>query len=162
MDFYELPNGEMQGFDDPSQVPEGATKSTQEQFAKRAMTPVLTLEQAQADQISTLQQECAEAIVSGFASSALGSVYQYPSSLTDQQNQNTVANCASGGLLWCSNGSTWELTDHTQPQAQAVIASFAAWLNACQGQLATLTQQVSAQTTAIAALAIAWTNPAQS
>lgn len=120
------------------------------------------LVQAQAVQNAVLQQGCATAIVSGFASKALGSVYQYPSTLTDQQNQSTVANSESGGMLWCSNGATWGLVTHTQAQAQEVVASFAAWLNACQQQLVTLTDQVKASATPDAVQAIVWIAPAHS
>jgi hypothetical protein len=160
MDFYKLSNGEIAGYDDSALVPADAVAITAEQFSAIATDSVLTLAAAQGDQIATLQEECAAAIVSGFSSTALGTVYQYPSTLTDQQNQNTVANCASGGQLWCSNGSTWGLTAHTQPEAQAVVASFAAWLNACQSQLVALVAKVSSATTNENVDAIVWESPA--
>ncbi|KUZ78312.1 hypothetical protein [Burkholderia ubonensis] len=114
---------------------------------------------AQAVQATSLYQLCANAIASGFTSSALGSAYSYPSTITDQTNQNSVANCSSGGLLWCASGGVWAFKAHTQAQAQAVVAAFAAWLNKCQSQLVTLTGQVNAATSVSAVQAIAWANP---
>ncbi|KVP84563.1 hypothetical protein WJ95_20605 [Burkholderia ubonensis] len=117
------------------------------------------LAQAQSAQVASLYQSCTNAIASGFTSSALGSAYTYPSTLTDQTNQNTVANCSSGGVLWCATGGAWAFKAHTQAQAQAVVAAFAAWLNKCQSQLVTLTGQINAATSVSAVEAIAWTNP---
>lgn len=116
---------------------------------------------AQDSQNATLRSACAAAIMSGFSSNALGEVHGYPSALTDQINQNAIAQCASGGLLWCATGATWALVPHTQAQAQAVIASFAVWLNKCQQQLATLSDQINAASSVDAVAAITWTDPAQ-
>ncbi|MDN7998037.1 hypothetical protein QZN00_12855 [Burkholderia multivorans] len=117
------------------------------------------LAQAQAAQIARLSQACANAIVSGFTSDALGSAYTYPSTPTDQMNQATIAQSSSGGLLWCEAAGSWAMKSHTQAQAQAVVASFSAWLNKCQQQLVSLVAQVNAATTVSAVQAIAWTNP---
>lgn len=114
---------------------------------------------AQSAQVATLTQACANAIVSGFQSNALGAAYAYPSLVIDQSNQHTVAICASGGLLWCASGGGWSLRQHTQAQAQAVVASFSTWLNKCQSQLVTLSGQVNSATTIVAAQAITWVNP---
>ncbi|WP_261541689.1 hypothetical protein [Burkholderia multivorans] len=114
---------------------------------------------AQATQNAALNAACSTAIMSGFSSSALGSMYNYPSTLTDQTNQNTVAQCASGGLLWCETAGSWSFKQHTQSQAQAVVASFSAWLNKCQQQLVDLTNQVNAATSVSAVESIAWANP---
>ncbi|MCA8013297.1 DUF4376 domain-containing protein [Burkholderia vietnamiensis] len=118
------------------------------------------LASAQTLQNATLNAACAAAITSGFSSSALGSAYNYPSTLTDQANQNTLAQCASGGMLWCATGGAWSFKQHTQAQVQAVVASFSAWLNKCQQQLVAFTSQVGAATTVSAVESIAWTNPA--
>ncbi|RKP50501.1 hypothetical protein D7S89_05190 [Trinickia fusca] len=62
-------------------------------------------------------------------------------------------------MLWCESAGTWSFKQHTQAQAQAVVASFVTWLNKCQSQLVTLTYQVNSATTIPAAQAIAWVNP---
>lgn len=123
-------------------------------------TDAQLLATAQAAKISTLTAACGASIVSGFSSTALGSAYNYPSTLTDQANQTTLAQCASGGMLWCAAGGVWSFKQHSQAQVQAVVSSFSAWLNKCQQQLVALTSQVSAATTVSAVESIAWTNPA--
>lgn len=55
MKFYQLPDGEIAGFDDPTIAPEGTTEISAEQFAQIGATSVLTLAQAQAAQIAALQ-----------------------------------------------------------------------------------------------------------
>ncbi|KUZ66893.1 hypothetical protein WI36_24320 [Burkholderia ubonensis] len=122
-------------------------------------TDAQLLASAQAAQSVALNAACSAAIMSGFTSGALGSTYNYPSTLTDQANQNTVAQCATGGLLWCATGGAWSFKPHTQAQAQSVVSTFATWLNKCQQQLVSLTGQVNAATTVSAAQAIAWSNP---
>lgn len=114
---------------------------------------------AQAAQVAALRQSCANAIASGFSSTALGSVCNYPSTITDQSNQQTIAAKASGGSLWCESSGAWSFEAHTQAQAQAVVASFSTWLNECQAQLVTLRGQVDAATSVESVRAIAWTNP---
>lgn len=125
--------------------------------AKTAAELLLT---ALAQQTALLTAGCSAAIVAGFTSDSLGSGCNYPSTLTDQQNQNTVANCPTGGKLWCESNGTWSFVDHSQTQAEGVIASFAAWLNSCQSQLVDLTAQINAGTTIESVQAVAWTNPA--
>lgn len=147
-------------------IPRDCTAITDAQ-AEAIQNPPLTLAQAQVAQLATLTQDCQNAIMAGFTSSALGTAYSYPSALQDQTNQNTVAQSPSGGLLWCETGGTWSMNAHTQAQAQEVVASFANWLNTCQQQRVALAEQVTAITpstpNAVAAVqAIAWTNPAQS
>lgn len=137
----------------------GWTVSNNQLVAPVPPTSTQELEQARRSTVIGLTQECAKAIVSGFASSALGTARAYPSSLTDQVNQSTVAGCVSGGALWCESDGTWSLIPHTQAQAQAVVASFAAWLNKCQQQLASLVDQVSLAKAASDVHAITWMNP---
>ena len=118
-----------------------------------------TLAESQSTQIAVLRTACANAITGGFSSSALGSAYSYPSDPISQANMNTVAGSPSGGSLWCETGGVWTLKAHTQSQAQAVLAAFVSWLNACQTQLATLTAEVNAATTVSAVQAVVWVNP---
>ncbi|MEQ0775886.1 hypothetical protein ABLT15_26630 [Paraburkholderia tropica] len=124
-----------------------------------AKTDAELLADAQATQKSTLYASCAAAIVDGFTSDALGTSHNYPSAVTDQQNQNSVANSTAGGLLWCETGDVWSFSQHTQAQAQTVVSDFAVWLNACQSQLVTLSASVAAATTVAAVQAIVWANP---
>lgn len=127
--------------------------------APAAPTTSELLAAAQSAKTSALSVACQAAITAGFTSSALGSVYTYPSTLKDQANQNTAANGSGGGLLWCESGSTWALVAHTATQAQGVVTSFAAWLNSCQSQLVALISSVNAATTVAQVQAIAWANP---
>ncbi|KVE40086.1 DUF4376 domain-containing protein [Burkholderia sp. BDU5] len=122
-------------------------------------TAAQQLATAQAAQIATLTQACANAITSGFSSNALGLANSYPSTLTDQANQNAAAQCSTGGLLWCATGGTWSFKSHTRAQAQAVVASFVAWLNKCQQQLVTLTDKVNEATSVDAVESIVWVDP---
>jgi hypothetical protein len=74
----------------------------------------------------------------------------------DQSNQNTVANCSSGGLLWCAADEVWAFEQHTQEQAKVVVADFAQWLNTCQQKLLTLTRSISSSGTFEAIESICW------
>lgn len=127
-----------------------------------APTPAQLLTQAQSAQSAALYGACSSAITSGFTSNALGSACNYPSTLVDQANQNTVAACQAGGLLWCEEAGVWSFKEHTQSQAQAVVSSFTVWLNSCQQQLATLTAQIHAAPTIAAVASIAWMQPSNS
>ena len=122
-------------------------------------TSAQLLASAQAYQSAILTAACASSIVAGFTSSSLGSEYTYPSKVTDQANQVSIAASASGGLLWCATpGGTWALVQHTQEQAQAVQSSFSAWLNQCQQKLVTLNAQVAEAATPVSVSAVVWTN----
>jgi hypothetical protein len=165
MAYYQDPQGALHYLSDSdianggvSLLPAGCMPITEAQ-ADAIQNPPLTLAKAQATQIATLRQACATAIVSGFASAALGSTSTYPSAITDQANQQTMAGNANGGSLWCETGGAWSFKAHTQAQAQTVVSSFAAWLNACQAQLVTLTEQVTAATSVDAVKAVEWANP---
>jgi hypothetical protein len=60
--------------------------------------PGPTLAQAQATQTTLLNTSAQNAIVSGFTSSALGAVYTYPSTTTDQLNMNSCVNASNMAL----------------------------------------------------------------
>lgn len=162
MNFYQLPDGEVAGFDDPMQAPTGAVAITAEQFAAAALTRVLTLAQAQSDRTTALYGDCQSAITGGFSSSALGSAYTYPATSTDQSNQQAVAACSTGGLLYCADSTgAWALVQHTQAQAQQVVSDFVKWLNTCQQKLAELTKQVNAPDATVATVqAVTWASGA--
>lgn len=128
--------------------------------APSAPTAAQLLAERKEAKCSMLSAGCSSAIASGFASSALGPTYTYPSTLTDQSNQSTVAGCSSGGYLWCGTVGGWSLQLHTQAEAQAVLVDFIAWLNKCQRQLANLVAQVNAADTISDLQAITWQDPA--
>ncbi|WP_186248509.1 MULTISPECIES: hypothetical protein [unclassified Burkholderia] len=140
----------------------GYTVSNGALVAPAAPTAAQLLAQAQTMQNAVLYAACSGTITAGFSSSALGSTCSYPSTLVDQANQNTVAACPSGGMLWCEAVGSWSFKSHTQAQAQAVVASFAAWLNKCQQQLAALIDQVNAATTIQAVQSVVWSEPSGS
>ncbi|ONR50514.1 hypothetical protein A8E25_09900 [Burkholderia cenocepacia] len=140
----------------------GYTVSNGALVAPAAPTTAQLLAQAQTTQNAVLYAACSGTITSGFSSAALGSACNYPSTLVDQANQNTVAACQSGGMLWCETAGTWSFKAHTQAQAQGVVSSFAAWLNRCQQQLAALTERVNAETTIQAVQGIVWVAPSGS
>lgn len=127
--------------------------------APAAPTQAELLARARAEQSAALSQACSDAIASGFTSCALGSPYMYPSSLTDQTNQTTVASCSAGGYLWCALSGQWALAQHTQGEAQAVLASFALWLNKCQQQCASLIEQVNKGKSIVEIRTVSWVNP---
>ena len=116
----------------------------------------VTLSEAQAVQIASLSASCQAYLLAGFTSSALGSVHAYPSKLTDQQNQASVAASGAGGSLWCETGSVWGFVAHTDEQATQVVADWKTYLNAAQAKLQTLAASVNAATTVAAVQAISW------
>ncbi|AIO45468.1 hypothetical protein DM44_4776 [Burkholderia cepacia] len=157
--------------DAPDPLPAGEVECSAEQYANWqgcvlqkgsiVAAPEATLvAAARIAQTTALMAACASAIVSGFTSSALGAPHGYPSTMNDQANQKTIAQCASGGLLWCNSGGAWSFAQHTQTQADQVIADFAKWLNGCQSQLVALSEQVSQAETVATVQAVKWTNPA--
>ena len=120
------------------------------------------LPQAQARQIALLRSACQSAITGDFTSSALGSVYSYPSDANTQTNINSAAGNPSGGEIRCTltpTAPSWPLVAHTQSQAQTVLTALMAWVNGCQNQLDILIAQVNAATTVSEVRAITWTAP---
>lgn len=120
---------------------------------------------AQATQSATLNAACANAIVSGFTSSALGSVHTYPSKTTDQLNLTaSYASSLAPNLptdwatpFWCADSSgKWAWVNHTASQIQQVGSDGKAAVLAYQSQNAALQTQVNAATTVDAVAAIVW------
>jgi hypothetical protein len=152
-------------FDDT--LPIGAVECTEDVYrncveysiANGALVPLASsvlLSQAQAAQIAALSAACQSYLLAGFSSSALGSAHTYPSTLTDQQNQASVAAAGTGGNLWCESGTVWSLTAHTAVQATQVVSDWKTYLNAAQTRLQTLITSVNAAATVAAAQAISW------
>jgi hypothetical protein len=124
--------------------------------------PSPTLQQVQTNQSAVLTQACANAILSGFTSSALGSAYIYPCKSTDQQN--LAASVAKSQLVpsatfpfWCADSSgAWAMRNHTATQIQQVgIDAYASVLSA-QQKLTNLVAEVMAATSADAVQSIVW------
>jgi len=66
--------------------------------------PETSLTDAQSAQVAALSVACAEAIMSGFLSSALGAKYTYPSQAKDQTN---LASSVLSALLCVQDATTW-------------------------------------------------------
>ncbi len=125
-------------------------------IAPAAKTDAELLAEAKTNQIGILSAKCQAYLLAGFASSALGNAHMYPSQLTDQQNQASVAASGAGGSLWCETGSVWGFVAHTDAQATQVVADWKIYLNAAQTKLQTLAASVNAATTVAAVQAIGW------
>jgi len=128
-------------------------------------TDPLTLADYQSDQIATLYAACANAIVSGFQSSALGAAYTYPSqpndqsnlvgAVTDSMNPNNTSTWSCN--FWCADSSgVWAMRPHTASQIQQVLADGVALRESYSSKLDSLVSQVQAATDAPTVQAIVW------
>ncbi|ANM05217.1 hypothetical protein AMC78_CH03148 [Rhizobium phaseoli] len=116
-------------------------------------------------QIALLTSACAEAILSGYSSSALGDEHQYPSKVTDQIN---MMGSVTDSLLpdqpaewstpfWCADETgAWAFRAHSAAQIQAAGADGKAHVLICQTKLGQLSAQVMAAASAEAVAAIGW------
>jgi hypothetical protein len=149
-------------------VTEGTPTENAGVWTQTWVSAPVSLAQAQASQAQALNAACANAIISGFTSSALGSAYTYPSGVVDQQNltasvlASMLPNAAGAGWttpFWCATGTpaVWAWTNHTAAQIQQVGSDAKAAILALQSQNATLQAQVAAATTVDAVAAITWT-----
>ena len=118
---------------------------------------------AKADRIRALRFDCLHAITSGFTSSALGKVYTYGSSDTDQANLGHDAVDAQASddkwraPIWCSDAKgQWSLRDHDAKQVAAVFSDFRAMRAAAQSKLASLTERVNTAKSGDIVKAVAW------
>ncbi|MHB9021296.1 MAG: DUF4376 domain-containing protein [Halothiobacillus sp.] len=131
------------------------------------------LADAQKTQIETISRDCADTIYAGFTSSALGTVYTYPSKDLDQMN---LLGLQSASLdpsnpttwstkFWCADANgVWDLRVHTTAQIQQVFLDGVAYKLACIVQNKALATQVMAitDTTAVGIAsmqAIVWVKP---
>lgn len=133
--------------------------------APASPTNAQVLAAAQATQITVLSAACANAIVSGFTSNALGAAHTYPSKVTDQQN---LASSVLGSIMpnlpagwttpfWCADANgVWAFRDHSAAQIQQVgqDAKAAILTNMTKNQ--TLQAQVQAATSVVEVQAAAW------
>lgn len=120
---------------------------------------------AQSSQIALLSAACANAIISGFTSSALGSAYNYPSKVTDQQNlassvlASMMPNITSTWTtpFWCADTKgVWAFRDHTAAQIQQVGQDAKAAILANMTKNQSLAAQVQAATSVAAVEAVVW------
>ncbi|OOO27532.1 UNVERIFIED_ORG: hypothetical protein BTE55_18610 [Rhizobium sophorae] len=118
-----------------------------------------------AARIALLTAACAEAIISGYASAALGSEHQYPSKVTDQINMmGSVTDSLLPGQpvdwstpFWCADeAGAWAFRAHTAEQIQAAGADGKAHILTCQTKLGQLSAQVVVAASAEAVAAIGW------
>lgn len=125
-----------------------------------------SLDQAKSKKSELIRLACADAIASGFSSSALGGSRFYPSCDEDQRNlQSAVSAALAGGdatvvPLWCavdsSTGRVWELIDHDSRQIQSVNADWVAWRVQLQTKRVALESAIKGAETAEAIASIAW------
>ena len=120
---------------------------------------------ARNSKISSLTTSCANAITSGFTSSALGNVYTYPSQIVDQQNLS--ANVLSSFFpslpstwttpqMCMSSSGVWSYVNHTAAQIQQVGSDGKNAVLAALVHKQTLVNSVMAATTVAQVNAINW------
>ena len=127
--------------------------------------PAVALKLAIAEKVNLLSGDCSLAITSGFASSALGLPYTYPSALTDQSNligavsaSYDPTNSPSWAIkFWCMDANGfWDFHPHSASQIQKVLADGVAQREVYSAKLQGLVIQAQ-NVTAIADLAaITW------
>lgn len=151
------------------------TANVGDSYAGGVFTPpaapvvVKTLAELQTEKSAELRIACYAEITGGFASSALGSAYTYPSKNTDDHPDqlnlassvlaSTLPNLPSGWTtkFWCADSSgSWAMRDHTAAQIQQVGIDGKAHVELCQTKLDTLTSQVMSATTKADVQAIVW------
>lgn len=120
---------------------------------------------AQTAQLARLSDACRAAILSGFTSSALGTVHSYPSNPTDQTNlagsvlASLLPDLAAGWTtpFWCADSAgAWMFAEHTAAQIQQAGSDGKAMVVAAQTKLAGLNAEVAAASTVAAVQAIVW------
>ncbi|MBA9854499.1 hypothetical protein DEE91_01135 [Ralstonia pickettii] len=135
---------------------------TLQPHSSSAPASVQPLAAARAAQINKINAACAAALVSGFPSSALGTVRNYPSQDTDQRNLQSAVSAAVGAAttwatpIWCANSDVWSLAPHSAAQVQQVNTDWLAFRVAAQQKYADLVSQINAATSVSDVLTITW------
>jgi hypothetical protein len=160
MNFYQLQNGEVAGFDNPAQAPDGAVAITAEQFAQVATT-VLTVEQAQSSQIAALTSAYQAAIQQPVAFTSKGGISQ--TFQADAPSQTVLMQAVQGYMIAGAtpDGFFWKAADNTHvpfvlADLQGLYEVMLARGWAAFQKLQVLKTSVSAATTTAAALAVVW------
>ncbi|WP_231409616.1 hypothetical protein [Ralstonia solanacearum] len=148
---------------DPQNVDYQAYLAWVESGNTAAPLPSETLAQVVAAQIASISAACEAAIVSGFTSSALGSVHTYPSTETDQRNLLGSAFAAQGrdsgwaSPLWCTtDAGQWAFLPHSAAQVQQVNADWVDFRDVLRRKYANLIDQVNAATSISEVGGITW------
>jgi hypothetical protein len=143
----------------------GYTVANGELVAPAAPTAAEQLATAQVAQTALISAACANAIGSGFTSSALGSAYSYPSKSTDQQNlassvlSSLMPNLAATWTtpFWCADSTgAWAFRNHTAAQIQQVGQDGKTAILACMTKNQALAEEIAAATSIAAVQAIVW------
>lgn len=165
MPYYRDANGQVNYFASIafiSDLPAGATVISDADALAEIPTAVGQLQQNQISQIDT---DCANAIVGGFPSSALGAAFTYPSKTTDQQNlaaavQRSMLPGFTSVLFWCADRyGSWAMRGHNQAQIQQVGIDGFNWISKCIAQKAMLEAQVMGLEDPASIAAVVWSNP---
>lgn len=141
--------------DDIEKIPPGCIQTTK---ADAIAQGLLHVQSAKEIQIKIVTESCNKAIVSGFTSSALGTIFTYPSNERDQTN--LIGAVASGNSMvkfWCADdGGVWDLRIHTDTQIRQVLSDAATQRIAYSEELKKLIDQITAATDQIDLTAIVW------
>ncbi len=123
------------------------------------------LDAARQKRSAALSLTCAEKIIGGFTSSALGSEHHYPSEIKDQINlMGSVTDSIMPGLpsgwktpFWCRDSDgAWSYKMHDASQIQQAGRDGKAHVVNCQTTLETLNGKIASAKTVAAVNAISW------
>lgn len=127
--------------------------------------PGPSIDVARVEQLRAVSNACALAITAGFTSPAIGGVFTYPSSLTDQANLNaSVTASLMPGVTdgWttpfmCADANgVWAARQHTARQIQRVGSDGKAAILACLQRKWGLEQAIRNANTVADVLAVVW------
>lgn len=124
-----------------------------------------SLSELKQQHISNLKASCANQIVSGFNSDALGATHLYP--CQDHDQRNLIASVTASNLpalastwttkFWCADSTgAWAFREHTAGQIQKAGLDGKAFIEGLQAKLETLTQQVESATNTADIQSIIW------
>lgn len=132
------------------------------------ITPAMKLSVAKQNKIAEISAGCKNAIIAGFNSSALGSVYHYPCDITDQINlMGLVAesNLHLSDPKWSANfacrdsSGKWDKLPHTAEQLTAVGKDAIIHKTALLAQNDDFVKQIMDSPTEDAVSKITWEDP---
>lgn len=168
MPYYRAASGEILYFSSISfanQLPAGSVVIPDAEALAALPTALST---AQETQIAILDQACADTILGGFVSDALGAAYTYPSGSTDQTNltgavvRSLIPNLPAGWTInfWCEDtNGVWALRPHNAAQIQEVGSNGLDMVAACIAHKVVLETQVMNAEDDADVTAIVWVAP---